>query len=304
MAAQRKNSGAKVAITTALTIVIAVALLLTQGNKLADLLSEDRDVSFHYTDNTVAVNFIDVGPGASTLIQSGEDGILIDAGEREYADTVINYIKDSGVKKLVYVVASHPHSDHIGALSDVLNAVKTENVIMPRLTEENTPTTKSYEYLLKTIRKKKIKTIEARMGDVFKINNAQIEVLGPLVQDSHLNNMSVVCRLTAFSTRFMLLADAEKAELRSILDQTTDLKSNILSMGHHGSSNSIYTPYLNQVNADVAVISCGSQNDYGYPHRETLKYIQKHGMECYRTDLHSHIVFVCNERGYQIHTAA
>ena len=304
MATQRKRNGIKNKVITILTVVIAVVLLLTKGDDLAGLLTPSTVGSFRYTEGTVAVHFIDVGQGASTLIQSGDTGILIDAGEREYADTVIDYIRGCGVKTLKYVVATHPHSDHIGAMADVLEALPAESIIMPRLSESNTPTTKTYERLLTTIQKHKIKAIAAKNGKTYGIDNAVMEVLGPLVQDSNLNNMSVVCRLQAFSTSFMLLADAEKDELKTIYNKRPNLRSNVLSMGHHGSSTSVYQPFLNEVGASVAVISCGKGNDYGHPHKEALKYIKDHNMASYRTDERSHIVFVCSESGCQIQTAA
>lgn len=303
MARERKGN-AKSSFITIILLIAAIVLVYYQGGNLSDWLNNRPAGAFRYTEGTVAVHFIDVGQGASTLIQSGSEGILIDAGEREYADTVIDYIKSCGVKKLVYVVASHPHSDHIGAMADVLNAIPAENILMPRLSESNTPTTKTYENLLNAVRKNKIKAIAAKYGKTYGIENAQIEILGPLVQDSNLNNMSVVCRLKAFSTSFMLLADAEKAELQTIFKQGAELQSNILFMGHHGSSTSIYQPFLNATKAKVAVISCGKGNDYGHPHKEALKYIRDKKMECYRTDERSHIVFVCNDAGYQIQTAA
>ncbi len=75
-------------------------------------------------------------------------------------------------------------------------------------------------------------------------------------------------------------------------------------MGHHGSSKALYYSFLNSTDADVAVISCGRDNDYGHPHRETLKYIKDKKMATFRTDLRSHIVFVCDNDGYQVQTAA
>lgn len=303
MESKRRNKKAPV-LATVLSFVALLVVLIFQGDNISDYLDRAARSDFHYTKGTVAVHFIDVGQGSSTLIQSGNQGILIDAGERDYAQTVTDYIKTSGVKTLTYVVASHPHSDHIGAMADVLDAIPTENVIMPQLTESNTPTTSCYERLLKSIQKNKIKAYAAKFGKTYRIDHAQIELLGPLVQDDDLNNMSVVCKLTAFDTTFMLLADADKPELRTICNTNAQLKSDIILMGHHGSSKALYYSFLNRVNAKVAVVSCGLKNDYGHPHKETVKYIKDNHMEFYRTDLQSHIVFICDENGYQIQTAA
>lgn len=300
----KRESKIKYYITAVVTLTVLLVFALTQNESIEEWLSNSSGDSFHYTKGTVAVHFIDVGQGSSTLIQSGTEGILIDAGEREYADTVIDYIRTSGVKSLKYVIASHPHSDHIGALPDLLNAIPAENIIMPRLSEINTPTTSTYERLLKTIQKNKIKAIAASYGQTYGISNAQFEILGPLVQDESLNNMSVVCKLKAFDTSFLLLADADKDELRTIYDKGAALKCDVLFFGHHGSSKALYKPFLNAANASIGVISCGKNNDYGHPHREILQYIDQKHMTCYRTDLNSHIVFVCSSDGYDVQTAA
>ena len=306
MAAKRKSKKLNKTLSTLIAILAIIFIALSKGDVIFNQQSDDNPSKSVSTSSAgeVRVHFIDVGQGSSQLIQSGKKGILIDAGEREYADTVINYIKNCGVNELVYVVASHPHTDHIGALSDVISAIKTDNIIMPKLSKSNTPTTKTYERLLKAVQSNSIKAIAAKYGDVYSIDNAQIKSLGPIEQSKDLNNMSVVCKLTTYGTDFMLLADAEKEEMGTILNMNPDLKSDVLLMGHHGSSTSINNSYLKAVNADVAVISCGKNNDYGHPHKEAISYLTKNNIKYYRTDTQSTIVFSCNSKGYKLVDAA
>ncbi len=296
-----------------LLIVIIISVLMLSGK---------GDLSLHHDNNTdmsesdsVYVHFIDVGQGSATLIQQGKTGILIDAGEREYGDVVVDYIEKVGVSSLEYVVASHPHSDHIGGLDEVLYAYPVDTVIMPELEEFNTPTTRVYEELLTAVFDRDITAefIDGKKGYSFGLNeDIDVEVLGPVEQSDNLNDMSVIVRVSAFDTEFMILGDAEKTELESvysnplndgvtlITDAKNAFKSDVIAMGHHGSSTSVYEPFLDAVDAEIAVISCGKDNSYGHPHDEALEYIEDNGMACYRTDEMGDIVFKVTEDGYRL----
>lgn len=248
----------------------------------------------------VSVHIIDVGQGSSALIQSGKHGILIDAGEKEYGQTVVSYLNKVGIQELDYVVASHPHSDHIGGLLNVLDAFKVDNIIMSELTESNTPTTRIYERLLDKIFDKNIKAIAAKYGSTYSIDGATLTVLGPVEQSRDLNNMSVICSVKAMTATFLFPGDAEVEELTSVYSFGADFKCDIMIMGHHGSNTSLYEPYLKKAAPSVAVISCGKNNSYGHPHKETIDYLNKNKIEYYRTDLVGDVVFTCGKDGYVV----
>lgn len=261
----------------------------------------------------IYVHFVDVGQGSATLIQQGSTGILIDAGEKDYGDFLCKYINSCGVKELEYVVASHPHSDHIGGMCDVLETYSVDTIIMPELSEINMPTTKVYENLLDTVYDKNINTvlIDGKKGYSFGLNDdIDVEVLGPVEQVKDLNDMSVIVRVSAFDTEFMILGDAEKQELSSVyskplnknlsvIDSVNNFKSDVVAMGHHGSSTSIHKKFLSAVDAETAVISCGKDNKYGHPHKEALEYIKQQNMTLYRTDTDGSVVFKCTSDGYE-----
>lgn len=298
MASRTTGKGRTGKIPSILVLIIVALLVFTKG---FDYFKDDIG-NFDSADSNPSVHFIDVGQGSSTLIKSGTKGILIDAGEREYADKVINYIKSVGVNELEYVIASHPHSDHIGAMSEVISKIDTKNIIMPRLSKNSVPTTRTYENLLNTIKNRGIKALAAKQGNTYYVDNVKMEILGPVETVNDLNNMSVICKVTAFTTTFMMLADAETQELSSVYNTNPNLRSAFILMGHHGSRTSIFNSYLNSVDADVAVISCGKNNSYGHPHQEALDYLKKSGTEYYRTDKVGTVVVSCYEKGYKITT--
>ena len=285
----------------AIIIFIVIALLGVKETGLVEI--DNSKLTNSRLDGEVYVHFIDVGQGSSTLIQQGKNGILIDSGLADYGDTVSDFIKSCGVTDLEYVIATHPHDDHIGSLSQVMDDFTVGKIIMPELAEFNTPTTRVYERLIDYIVDNNIDAYAAEFGDVYEMDDVKIQILGPVKQVKDLNDMSVICKVYASESTFMLLGDAEKEELASVYEYNNkygaDLKSDVILLGHHGSSTSIYKPFLNKVDAKTAVISCGRNNSYNHPHKEALDYCKQNGIAVVRTDIHGTITYRSTEDSFE-----
>ena len=199
------------------------------------------------------------------------------------------------VEELDLVVATHPHSDHIGSMPDILKALPVKKVLEGNVPEKLIPTTRIYESLLDIIAEKDIPLIEAAPGLEYDIGGgAKISVLGPASDNiKDLNNTSVVFRLEYGETSFMFTGDAEKESEEEILAHTSkkQLHANVLKLGHHGSRTSNSQEWLYAVAPEYAIALVGKDNDYGHPHEETLKKLKKAGITLYRSDVHGTIVF-------------
>ena len=79
---------------------------------------------------SLSVSFIDVGQGDSVLVQAGGTNHLIDAGRPEEGPGVIDYLHSRGVDKIDGIVSTNPDADHVGGLSDVLEAFPVDNVYL------------------------------------------------------------------------------------------------------------------------------------------------------------------------------
>ena len=290
--AKKKRSG-----KTSLLLIIVLIIVSLFGLGESGVIDTDTPTfTNEYLDGEVYVHFIDVGQGSSTLIQQGKNAVLIDSGLSEYGETVSDFITSCGVETLSYVIATHPHNDHIGSITEVMDNFEVGEIIMPELSEINTPTTRVYENFIDYIIERDIPVNAAQFNDVYSVEDINIRILGPVKQNKDLNNMSVVCRITAGDSAFMFLGDAETEELESINKYcSSDISSDVLLMGHHGSSTSVYEPFLDKVNADIAVISCGKNNSYNHPHEEALEYCEESGMDVYRTDLDGTVSFRCTQ---------
>lgn len=293
MAKKQKN----IKKLTTCIVLILVALIALAINHIFSGDSGSLMEFFGLRDNSsvqsgvMSVEFIDVGQGDCTLIRCADKVLLVDGGESGEADNVINHLKNRNISRLDCVIATHPHSDHIGSLDEVISEFNVVDVIMPDIPEDLIPTTKTYENFLETLSDNAENIIPAIAGESISYGEITIEILGPVKEYDDLNNMSVVCRVIYGDTAVMLTGDAETPSEKDILASGADCSADLLKAGHHGSKTSTCDNWLKAVNPEFAVISCGLNNDYGHPHKQLVNRLNKFEVEYYRTDLLGTIVF-------------
>ncbi len=251
--------------------------------------------SFIDNDADLEIHYIDVGQGDCSLIKWEGAAVLIDCGEQEYADTVLAYLKEQGVKKLDYIITSHPHSDHMGGMGDIISQMDVGKVIAPKVAAELTPTSKCYERFVTALKNKGIKLTAAKPGTVYSLTAGdgtaegksppKIEILSPVTDYDDLNNYSVTARLIYGSSAFLFTGDIEIKAENDILESGADLSADVLKVAHHGSSSSTGEKFFDAVSPKICVIQCGSGNSYGHPHAETMELLNERKVKIYRTDL-------------------
>lgn len=262
-------------------------------------VTQENDNVNNIDSDEMKVHFIDVGQGDSIFIELPDDKtMLIDASEREYADKITTYIYSCGYNSLDYVVATHPHSDHIGGMADVIGSFSVGNVILSPATH----TTKTYTNMLTAIDQSGAKVTLGTGGtEIFSDGDLSAVVIAPVTEDySNLNNSSVMIMLTYGEKKFLFTGDAEEEEERTV---TADVKCDVLKVGHHGSSTSTGNAFLTAANPEYAVISCGTGNSYGHPHTETIDKLKKAGINIYRTDLQGDIVMTCDGKNITVNVS-
>lgn len=244
----------------------------------------------------LAVHFIDVGQGDAIFIETPRQNILIDGGE--CGSGVAGYLISRGVRNLDLVIGTHPHSDHIGGLIEVLREIKVKEVIDPGVVH----TTKTFEEYLTLIDEQEIKFTEGRAGLSRDLGGgAAMLLLHPASpSSSQLNNASITARVDFGQVSFLLTGDIESAAEREILERGGNPAATVLKVSHHGSKDSTTPEFLDAVRPEVAVIMCGSGNSYGHPHQETLEKLSRAGVEIYRTDRQGTIVVTTDGDGYTV----
>ena len=232
------------------------------------------------------VYFFDVGQGDSILIRVGDYTMLIDASERTAGETIVQNLDALGVESLDAVIATHPHADHIGGMTMVIETFPIETFYMPVLPDKDVPTTKTYENMLDALDEENVTVKQISDETVIPApKNAKFEVFSPYDGDKwdEMNDYSAVVRFTYGDVSFMLTGDAETPVEERILETGKDISCQILKCGHHGSSSSTSPDFLYAVDPAVAIISCAEENDYGHPHRETMATLKDYNCKIMQT---------------------
>jgi len=238
------------------------------------------------------VHFIDVGQADSAFIELGNgQTMLIDAGRSGNASTIVNYIKALQYETIDYVVASHPHDDHIGGMATVLDSFNIGKMYMPKQAHTIT----AFTNMLDVIEDKNIELYTAKAGtSILSSGSIDIDVLAPFADsDSNLNNVSAVVRITYGKTVMLFTGDAEHVIENQLLNSGID--ADVLKVGHHGAGSASSSSFIKAVSPEVAVISVGEGNSYGHPHADTLAILNEVGAKIYRTDEQGTIVVTADQ---------
>jgi len=250
------------------------------------------------TPTTLTVHFIDVGQGDAILIDRGGTHILVDGGPT--SSNVLAYLQGQGVDDIDLLVATHPHADHIGGLPDVLARYPVSEVWV----NGDTATSQTYQNFAAAVAAEGATVREVTRGYSTQIDGLDIAVLNPTSQlTGDPNEDSVAFRLTCGEVAVLLTGDATSASEGSMLAAGLVLDSEVLKVGHHGSSTSTGAVFLAAVTPKDAVISVGAGNTYGHPSQQTLDRLAAAGANVYRTDQDGTVVLTSDCSTYSITTS-
>ncbi len=313
MVAEQKRFNKRLKQSLFFILAVVCAVILTIGEikpeleipswsgMFAQLGDEPQDEPRQYADKLngdilMSVHAIDVGQGDCTLIRAGTVTVLIDSGERGNGDNVLEYIDGLDIKKLDYVVATHPHSDHIGGLLDVMKNIDVGTLIIPEISESMVPTSSTYSSFMDIAAEKQkggMRIEKAVAGSGYNLNdNVKMSVLSPFDEDyTNLNDYSIALLFTCNDVGFFTAGDITHKVEKELMEQYPELKADLIKVSHHGSDESNLKAFVKQLDPAYAFISCGEDNSYGHPTEIVLDILKELNIRYRRTDLAGSFVY-------------
>lgn len=256
----------------------------------------------------------DVGQGDAILIQYERWQLLIDGGDGDLVLACLDANMPFFDRKIEIVLATHPHSDHIGGLGAVLKGYTVSQVISNGQTSE----TDDFKRLEKAIQRKKMLGLEHRVvkrGDTLTTPASNrlfsVSVLSPLVnlsetsitpakiaevqlldekshslQDySNYNDGSIALLLQFGEVTALFMGDLEERGEQALLEAQLITDVDLLKVGHHGSKTSTTPGFIEYSRPEISLISVGEKNTFGHPSPQVVSLLKQNGSQILRTDL-------------------
>ena len=273
----------------ALSLIVLVFSLIYSFTDLLPSWGNRTPIAYE-----IFVTFIDVGQGDSILIRTAYNAVLIDGGEHRHRHSVLSYLRQANVSRLDFVVATHPHSDHIGSLPTVVSHVEVGHVVMPEITHD----TEAFKNFMEAIQNHDLYVIFPLAGDTLLAGAIVLEVVSPNQITDSINNSSIVLHLEHGKTSFLFTGDAERQAEDIMVASGQNISANVLKVGHHGSRTSTTQGFLEAVSPCIAVIMVAENNPFGHPHPYVISRLQYYGAKILKTSSHGNILMITN--GYEI----
>lgn len=233
---------------------------------------------------TNSMTALDIGQGDATLLRDRTGATaLIDGGPN--GKILQEKLQRRGIRKLDLIVSTHPHSDHVDGLAEVSKRLPVGALLEPGLPAA----TGKYRELLESAKKRRIRRMSAREGQVVRVSKLmELEVLyAPRDQreaPDDMNDCSIVIMARVGEMRVLLTGDIGAETQETLMGLHPDLSCEVLKVPHHGAREASCAEFLSACRPVVATVSAGKDNRFGHPSRRCLELLKSRGMVVERTD--------------------
>lgn len=275
-----KNKGKIIALIT-LIIVIITCISCTKDNIITEPLEEMK------------IDILNIGKADCTIIRSKDKTVIIDTGEKNDKDDLLDYLDENDIDTIDYLILTHFDKDHIGGAAKLIKNKEIKKVIEPDYSKES----KEYTNLIEALDEKDITPKVLTKNMSFELDDANFTIYPPLKSDygeDASNEFSLVVSITHGNNKFLFAGDAQNDRLNELSSQIDDLNSTFLKVPHHGRLDENSNKFFKKVKPKYAVITCSDKNP---PDDEVVKDLENIGAKVYLT---SEGQVTCSSNGIEL----
>ena len=253
------------------------------------------------------VIFFNTGTSDSFLISTKErENIVIDCADivnskAQIESNLISYCLKNRIKRIDYLIITHPDSDHMGGLQSLLTKFQISNLVINQVTQNDS----LFQHTIK-LKNKKIDTIICLQDTCsIKLKGSTLKFLHPdkdyLFSD--VNNGSTVVKWTESDFDFLFTGDIESpTEAWLSARYPNELQAEVLKVPHHGSKTSSSEEFLANVSPQIAIISASERNRFNFPNKQTLTRLKQQNTHIYQTGIDGAVICTLYEDHCEIYS--
>lgn len=276
-----------------LLVIVFIGIYFYYSNTLTTKKIKKEKVEIT-EDSYLKVYFMDVGQADCILIDNNHEYALIDGGNTIDGKKLVKYFKELGIERFNYVIASHPHEDHIGGLNFIIYNFDIDRFLGLDIKTDF----KSYDNMMNALEKENIKYEVPNINDTFRVGESLFKIVYLDNNKEDINSSSMIIEMTYKNNTFLFTGDTTTDAEKKYLDNLNEI--DVLKVSHHGSQYGSSAQFLMKTKPKYAIISVGKDNEYGYPKQVVLNKLNELNTKVYRTDQLGTIILTSNGNDIEI----
>lgn len=226
---------------------------------------------------TFEFTVLKAGQADAILMQTENNNIILDCGEKDDGDELVELLQEKGISNVEYIFITHFDKDHVGGFPEVMENVTASNIVVPDYVGNND----EYEAYLETVNNMKLEITTLTEDTSFILDDVLFEISVPKKQAyaEGDNDFSLVMSVTHGENTFLFAGDAEEGRLPEVLSKF-GRQYDFLKVPHHGKHNKYTQRFINTVKPKYAVITDSDKNP---AEKKTVSLLETVKAEIYST---------------------